>query len=244
MLDIILYHRHFYIIFRLFNINVQSVIQVSQVRQVCQFAFIYNQLTDNKFTTGQEKQRFLLNIIFNSIIIYAIAQQILFPSSSLPSSIPKLPPNQEKHHSFNINIEDHCYCNYKCTQKTSIKIPTEIYQLYGTHAILPSRIAIFSPVPVLIVPDYDANISYYILVSRYPIQNSDTAFLCVEPKRVIFQIVARNMISRGSGGSIVNVSSQASKAALKDHAVYCATKAALDSLTGVMGLELGPHNVS
>lgn len=42
----------------------------------------------------------------------------------------------------------------------------------------------------------------------------------------------------------MNVSSQASKAALKDHAVYCATKAALDSLTGVMGLELGPHEVN
>lgn len=35
------------------------------------------------------------------------------------------------------------------------------------------------------------------------------------------QLVARGMKSRGSGGSIVNVSSQASQCALKDHAVYC-----------------------
>ncbi|MBN3280165.1 DER reductase, partial [Polyodon spathula] len=57
------------------------------------------------------------------------------------------------------------------------------------------------------------------------------------------QIVARGMRSRGSGGSIVNVSSQASQCALQDHAVYCATKGALDMLTKVMALELGPHKI-
>ena len=44
-------------------------------------------------------------------------------------------------------------------------------------------------------------------------------------------------------GSIVNVSSQASAAALKDHSVYCASKAAVDGLTRVMALELGPYQV-
>jgi len=44
-------------------------------------------------------------------------------------------------------------------------------------------------------------------------------------------------------GSIVNVSSQASAAALKDHAIYCSSKAAVDGLTRVMALELGPYQV-
>ncbi|XP_061665308.1 L-xylulose reductase isoform X2 [Syngnathoides biaculeatus] len=57
------------------------------------------------------------------------------------------------------------------------------------------------------------------------------------------QLVARGMIGRQSGGSIVNVSSQASQCALKNHTVYCATKAALDMLTKVMALELGPHQI-
>lgn len=35
------------------------------------------------------------------------------------------------------------------------------------------------------------------------------------------QIVARQMIAQGVAGAIVNVSSQASKRALRDHAVYC-----------------------
>ncbi|XP_038590904.1 L-xylulose reductase isoform X1 [Micropterus salmoides] len=59
----------------------------------------------------------------------------------------------------------------------------------------------------------------------------------------VSQIVARGMKARGSGGSIVNVSSQASQCALRDHAVYCATKGALDMLTKVMALELGPHQI-
>jgi len=39
------------------------------------------------------------------------------------------------------------------------------------------------------------------------------------------------------------ISSQASQAALKDHTVYCASKAALDMITRVMALELGCHKV-
>ncbi|CAB1438347.1 unnamed protein product [Pleuronectes platessa] len=57
------------------------------------------------------------------------------------------------------------------------------------------------------------------------------------------RIVARGMKARGSGGSIVNVSSQASQCAIRDLAVYCATKGALDMLTKGMALELGPHQI-
>ncbi|XP_077959392.1 L-xylulose reductase [Gasterosteus aculeatus] len=59
----------------------------------------------------------------------------------------------------------------------------------------------------------------------------------------VSQIVARGMKATGSGGSIVNVSSQASQCALRDHTVYCATKGALDMMTKVMALELGPHQI-
>lgn len=59
----------------------------------------------------------------------------------------------------------------------------------------------------------------------------------------VSQLVAKNMIKRNVGGSIVNISSQASKAALKDHAVYCSSKGAVDMLTKTMALELGPFNI-
>ena len=60
---------------------------------------------------------------------------------------------------------------------------------------------------------------------------------------VVSQVLAAGMVRRGHGGSIVNVSSIASSIALRDHAAYCASKAALDQLTRVMALELGPHQI-
>ncbi|XP_016839400.1 L-xylulose reductase [Nasonia vitripennis] len=59
----------------------------------------------------------------------------------------------------------------------------------------------------------------------------------------VSQVVAENMIQRKVAGSIVNLSSVASLVAVKDHAIYCSAKAALDMLTKVMALELGPHNI-
>lgn len=60
---------------------------------------------------------------------------------------------------------------------------------------------------------------------------------------VVSQIVARGIIARGVEGAIVNVSSQSSLRALHEHAAYCASKGALDQLTRVMALELGPYGI-
>ena len=57
------------------------------------------------------------------------------------------------------------------------------------------------------------------------------------------QHVARGLIARGQPGSIVNVSSVAARQGLADHAAYCASKAALDALTRVLAVELGPHGI-
>lgn len=80
----------------------------------------------------------------------------------------------------------------------------------------------------------------------------------------VSQTVTKQMIASKTQGSIVHVSSQvchlifhrshadlnfymisiqASQVPLKDHAVYCSTKAALDMLCKVMALELGQHKV-
>ncbi|CAH0579231.1 unnamed protein product [Chrysodeixis includens] len=59
----------------------------------------------------------------------------------------------------------------------------------------------------------------------------------------ISQIIARKMVDNKTHGAIVNISSQASKGALKDHIIYSASKAALDALTRSMALELGPYGI-
>ena len=70
-----------------------------------------------------------------------------------------------------------------------------------------------------------------------------TLAINVRAPLLLAQLCTRDWITRGHRGSIVNVSSQASLAALRDHAAYCASKAALDHLTRVMALELGPHGI-
>lgn len=65
----------------------------------------------------------------------------------------------------------------------------------------------------------------------------------VRAAMIVTQVVARGMISRKKGGAIVNLSSQASMVSLTDHTAYCASKGALDQLTRMMALELGPHQI-
>jgi len=59
----------------------------------------------------------------------------------------------------------------------------------------------------------------------------------------VSQVVAKGMIDRGSPGSIVNISSLASVRAIEGRSIYGPSKAALDQLTRVMTLELGPHKI-
>ena len=47
----------------------------------------------------------------------------------------------------------------------------------------------------------------------------------------VTQVVVGKMVAEKQPGAVVNVSSQASQAALGDHTVYCATKGALDMVT-------------
>lgn len=60
---------------------------------------------------------------------------------------------------------------------------------------------------------------------------------------LVIKYASRGMIARGNGGSIVNVSSQASLVALQSHISYGSSKAALDNITRVSALELGPHGI-
>jgi galactitol 2-dehydrogenase len=58
------------------------------------------------------------------------------------------------------------------------------------------------------------------------------------------QAVARSMIARGRGGKIINMASQAGRRGEALVAVYCATKAAVISLTQSAGLDLIKHGIN
>jgi NAD(P)-dependent dehydrogenase (short-subunit alcohol dehydrogenase family) len=63
------------------------------------------------------------------------------------------------------------------------------------------------------------------------------AFLCA-------QAAARRMVSAGSGGRIVNVTSVHEHIPLEGSAPYCASKGGLGLLTKVMALELATHGIT
>ncbi|MDN2580996.1 L-iditol 2-dehydrogenase [Aquibium sp. ELW1220] len=60
----------------------------------------------------------------------------------------------------------------------------------------------------------------------------------------MLQAVARHMIARGGGGKIINMASQAGRRGEALVAVYCATKAAVISLTQSAGLDLIRHGIN
>ncbi len=69
--------------------------------------------------------------------------------------------------------------------------------------------------------------------------------VCVNARGALLvtKYASQSMVRLGQGGSIVNVSSQASLVALPGHISYGASKAALDSITRVSALELGKHGI-
>jgi D-sorbitol dehydrogenase (acceptor) len=60
----------------------------------------------------------------------------------------------------------------------------------------------------------------------------------------MMQAAARSMIARGKGGKIINMASQAGRRGEALVAVYCATKAAVISLTQSAGLDLIKHGIN
>ena len=99
----------------------------------------------------------------------------------------------------------------------------------GHLDILINNAALFSASPIAEItrPDYD---------KLFAVNVSGTLF-CL-------QAAARHMIGRGKGGKIINMASQAGRRGEGLVAVYCATKAAVISLTQSAGLGLIEHNIN
>ena len=57
------------------------------------------------------------------------------------------------------------------------------------------------------------------------------------------QQIANQMISAGTGGSIINISSQMAHVGGIERSVYCASKSAVEGFTKAMAIEWGPHQV-
>lgn len=99
----------------------------------------------------------------------------------------------------------------------------------GTLDILVNNAALFDAAPI-------AEISRESYERLFAVNVAGTLF-CL-------QAAARHMIARGTGGKIINMASQAGRRGESLVAVYCATKAAVISLTQSAGLNLIAHRIN
>ena len=116
------------------------------------------------------------------------------------------------------------------TDQDSIdKAVDETIRAFGQIDVLINNAAIFTAAPIVEIDRQDYQRVFDINVSG-------TLFT--------MQAVARHMIERGGGGKIINMASQAGRRGEPLVAVYCATKAAVISLTQSAGLNLIEHGIN
>lgn len=100
---------------------------------------------------------------------------------------------------------------------------------FGGIDILVNNAALFDAAPLV-------EITRASFDSHFAVNVAGTLFMT--------QAVARGMIARGRGGKIINMASQVGRRGEGLVAVYCATKAAVISLTQSMGLNLIAHGIN
>lgn len=116
------------------------------------------------------------------------------------------------------------------TEQTSIDAcVAEVERVLGGVDILVNNAALFTAAPIVEIQrtDYDRVMSVNV---------AGTLFM--------MQAVAKGMIARGRGGKIINMASQAGRRGESLVAVYCATKAAVISLTQSAGLNLIHYGIN
>jgi len=116
------------------------------------------------------------------------------------------------------------------TSRTSIDAMVEtVLKTAGGIDILVNNAAVFDLAPILEITE----------------ESYDRVF-AVNVKGLLFalQAVARQMVTQGRGGKIVNLASQAGRRGEALVGVYCASKAAVISLTQSAGLGLIEHKIN
>ena len=116
------------------------------------------------------------------------------------------------------------------TDQASIDVGiSETINILGHIDILINNAAVFTAAPITEITRAD-------YASVFDINVGGTLFT--------LQAVAKHMIARGQGGRIINMASQAGRRGEPLVAVYCATKAAIISVTQSAGLNLIEHGIN
>lgn len=116
-----------------------------------------------------------------------------------------------------------------CAQASIDAMVEAVTQRFGGIDILVNNAAVFDMAPVLEVTEASFDKQFAV--------NTKGMFFTL-------QAVARSMVSCGQGGKIINMASQAGRRGEALVSVYCASKAAVISLTQSSGLDLIKYRIN
>lgn len=116
-----------------------------------------------------------------------------------------------------------------CDQASINAMVERVTEQFGGIDILVNNAAVFDMAPVLEVTEASFDKQFAV--------NAKGLFFTL-------QTVARAMVAQGQGGKIINMSSQAGRRGEPLVSVYCASKAAVISLTQSCGLDLIKHHIN
>ncbi|QMU59083.1 MAG: L-iditol 2-dehydrogenase [Boseongicola sp.] len=136
----------------------------------------------------------------------------------------------ERAHKSAATLENTVAVEMDVTDQDSIdRAVKETIDALGQIDILINNAAIFTAAPIVEIERAD-------YARAFDINVAGTLFT--------MQTVAKHMIERGKGGKIINMASQAGRRGEPLVATYCATKAAVISLTQSAGLNLIQHGIN
>ena len=117
----------------------------------------------------------------------------------------------------------------------------DVCDMHSIHAMINATIARFGGIDILVNNAAIAEFAPLIDVTE---ASFDRQF-AINVKGLVFtmQAAARQMIAQGNGGKIINLSSQAGRRGEALVLVYCATKAAVISVTQSAALSLIQHGI-
>jgi NAD(P)-dependent dehydrogenase (short-subunit alcohol dehydrogenase family) len=120
-------------------------------------------------------------------------------------------------------------------------VPADVSRREEVERVVAEGTRALGPVDVLVNFHGDVPTSYLLDAS---VEEWDRTFAVnVRGTMLACQAVARQMVERRARGSIVNISSGAATSARAGGAHYCGSKAAVNMLTEVLAIELGPHGI-
>lgn len=125
---------------------------------------------------------------------------------------------------------------------SAIAVEVDIADEISVTAMMDAAVAAFGGLDILVNNAALFDLAPIVEISR---QSYDRLFaINVSGTLFTMQAAARQMIDQGRGGKIINMASQAGRRGEALVAVYCATKAAVISLTQSAGLGLIKHGIN